>query len=251
MTWIIGSSTMFGYGVVMADVCVTCGDTGITMDVLQKAFPMGPFMVAGLAGEVGVGLTLLRSMQLFLRRLQREPDECYDPEWVAENWSKEAKQIYSDISNDMTVGDVHIITVGLKVKEKVLGGAIPCVTIYKSPEFFPETVTGGNRSLSIGSGSHVDIYRNSLERMLKDKDLVYMNGEIGSIGGFGRLVWQMIQRDIENNPVEGISDQLQLFLIRLGRIEEWRSPNMPELATNWPELLNKIDKRMNTQALTT
>jgi hypothetical protein len=151
----------------------------------------------------------------------------------------------------MAVGDVHIITVGLKVEEKVLGGAIHCVAIYESPEFSPETVAGGNRSLSIGSGAHVDIYRNSLEHMLKDIDLVYMKGEIGSIGGFGRLVWQMIQRDIRNNPVEGISDKMQLFLIRLDRIEEWRSPNMPDLATNWPELLNKIDKRMNARALTT
>jgi hypothetical protein len=251
MTWVIGSSTMFGYGVVMSDICVTCGDTGITMDVLQKAFPMGPFMVAGLAGEVGVGLTLLRSMQLFLRRLKPEPDDCYDPVWVAENWSKEARQIYSDISHDMHVGDVHIITVGLQVNERVLGRAIPCVTIYKSPEFSPETVVGGNRSLSIGSGAHVDIYRNNLEHMLEDRSLVYMNGEIGSIGGFGRLVWQMIQRDIKNNPVEGISDRMQLFLVRLGQIEEWRPPNMPELATNWPELLSKIDKRMNTRALTT
>jgi hypothetical protein len=77
-----------------------------------------------------------------------------------------------------------------------------------------------------------------------------MKGEIGSIGGFGRLVWQMIQRDIENNPIESVSPQMQLFLIRLGRIEQWRSPHMPELATNWPELLEMIDKRMNTQALT-
>ena len=28
-----------------------------------------------------------------------------------------------------------------------------------------------------------------------------------------------------------------------------RPPNMPDLATNWPELLEKIDKKMNANAL--
>ena len=247
---VIGSSTMFGYGVVMSDVRVTCGDTGITMDVLQKAFPVGKFIVAGLAGDVGIGLTLLRSMQLFLRRMKPAEDECFDPEWVADNWSKEAKQIYSDISHDMQVGDTHIITVGLKVDNKVLGGARPCVTVYKSPHFAPETVIGGNHCLSIGSGGSVDKYRESLEHMLADENLVYMKGEIGSIGGFGRLVWQRLQRDVENNPIESVSPNMQLFLISLRQIEEWRTPNMPDLAGNWPELLKKIDKRMNSKALT-
>lgn len=253
MTWVIGSSTMFGYGIVMSDIRVTCGDTGITMDVLQKAYPVGDFIVAGLAGDVGTGLTLLRSMQLFLRRMKPEADECFDPEWVAENWSKEAKQIYSDISRDEQVQDTHIITVGLKVDTKVMGGARPCVTVYKSPHFEPETIIGGNHSLSIGSGASVDKYRECLEYMLTDEDLVYMKGEIGSIGGFGRLVWQMLQKDVQDSPVESVSPNFQLFLIRLGQIEEWRTPNMPDLATNWPELIEKIeksDKRMNSKALT-
>lgn len=249
MTWVIGSSTMFGYGVVMSDIRVTCEDTRITVDVLQKAFPVGRFIVAGLAGDVGIGLTLLRSLQLFLRSMKPTEDECFDPEWVADEWSKEAKRIYSDIRCDSYVRDSHIITVGLKVDSKVLGGARPCISIYKSPHFIPETVVGGNHSLSIGEGACVDNYRESLEHMLADKDLVYMKGEIGSIGGFGRLVWQMLQGDVKNHPIESVSPKFQLFLIRLGRIEEWRPPNMPELAGNWPELLEKIDKRMNSNAL--
>lgn len=250
MTWVIGSSTKFGYGIVMSDVCVTCGDTGLTMDILQKAFPVGRFMVAGLAGDVGVGLTLLRSMKLFLRSMKPYTDECFDPEWVAQNWSVEAKQIYKDIiQDDGQAGAVHIITVGLKVESNVLGGAAPVVTVFKSPFFTPETVIGGNQSLSIGSGASVDVYRNSLENMLADEDLVYMKSEIGSIGGFGRLIWKMLQRDMDDSPVKGVSPNMQLFVIRLGRIEEWRSPKLPELAGNWPELLKKIDQRMNSRAL--
>lgn len=249
MTWVIGSSTMFGYGVVMSDIRVTCSHTGLTMDILQKAFPVGKFIVAGLAGDVGIGFTLLRSLQLFLRSTKPGEDECFDPEWVAHEWSNKARQIYSDVRCDMYVGESHILTVGLKVDSSVLGGAIPCVTIYKSPDFIPETVIGGNRSLSIGSGAYVDNYRERLEHMLADKDLVYMKGEIGSIGGFGRLVWQMLQRDVNSNPIDSVSRKFQLFLIRLGRIEEWRPRNMPELAGNWPELLEKIDKRMNSNAL--
>lgn len=250
MTWVIGASTIFGYGIVISDIRVTCQLTGKTMDVLQKAYPMGKWMVAGLAGDVSIGLTLLRSLQLFFDEMNPAPDECCEPEWVATEWSKEAKRIYADVAHDNDIGECHILTVGLQpTSTDTLGGAKPCVSVYRCPDFVPGTVVAGNRVQSIGSGADVSRYRDSLEHMLAGKDLVYMRGEQGSIGGFGRVIWHMLQRDVTLHPVEGVSPHFHLFLISLGGIEEWRSPQMPDVAHNWPELLEKINNQMGSDAL--
>ena len=121
--------------------------------------------------------------------------------------------------------------------------------MYRSPDFLPETVVAGNQVQSIGSGADVSRYRELLEHMISDQDLVYMRGEQGSIGGFGRVIWNMLRREVTLHPVEGVSPHFHLFLIRLGRIEEWHSPEMPDIAHNWPELLEKINNEMDSNAL--
>ncbi len=167
MTWVIGASTMFGYGLVLSDVCVTCRATGKRWDALQKAFPLGKFIVGGLAGDVGIGLTMLRSLQGFLSDEPVPRDECCEPEYVSETWSKEAKRIYGEIVAHGGAGEVEILTVGVSPRPETLGGAVPVVSVFRSPEFAPEMVVGGNRALSIGSGAVADNYRNALERLFQ------------------------------------------------------------------------------------
>jgi hypothetical protein len=43
MTWVIGASSVFGYGAMMSDVRVRFSD-GRKRDLLQKAYPVGPYM---------------------------------------------------------------------------------------------------------------------------------------------------------------------------------------------------------------
>jgi hypothetical protein len=54
MTWVIGASSIFDYGAMMSDVRVTFSN-GRTLDLLQKAYPVGPYIVAGFAGSVRIG----------------------------------------------------------------------------------------------------------------------------------------------------------------------------------------------------
>lgn len=250
MTWVIGASTIFGYGLVLSDICVTDQTTGKSKDVLQKAYPIGKWIVAGLAGDVRIGLTLLRSLQLYYDEMNPGPDECCQPEWVATEWSKRARRIYTDVANDHDVGECHILTVGLQPTcEGTLGNAKVHVSVYRSPEFIPESIAGGNAVRSIGSGLHIERYRNAIEHLLTDPDLVYMKAEIGSPGGFGHIIGSMLQREVSLHPEKGISSHFQLFKIRLGSIERWDSPKMPEVARGWPELLEKIEGNMNSNAL--
>lgn len=250
MSWIIGGSTIFGYGVILSDICVTCNRTGRRWDVLQKAFPLGKFIVGGLAGDIGIGLSMLRSLQMFLSDDPPPHGECWEPEYVSDVWSKEAKRMYGEIAANGGTGAVHILTVGVSPRAEGLSGAVPVVSVFRSPDFVPEIVVGGNKALSIGSGAGVERYRQALERLFQVEDLVYLQAEVGSPGGFGRVVGNMINREALLNPVDGISHCFHLFQVRLGRIETWTPNGMPDVAKNWPQLLKKIEGDVDAMALT-
>lgn len=87
MTWVVGVSTIFGYGALYSDIQVTYSGGGST-DVLQKAYPLSNFIAAGFAGSVRIGFMLLQSLSDFLRI----PDDAlsklaWDPVWVVHNWA--------------------------------------------------------------------------------------------------------------------------------------------------------------------
>jgi hypothetical protein len=65
MTWVIGASSIFDYGAMMSDVRVTFRD-GSERDLVQKAYPVGPYIVAGYAGSVRIGFQMLDSLTKFL-----------------------------------------------------------------------------------------------------------------------------------------------------------------------------------------
>jgi hypothetical protein len=65
MTWVIGASSIFDYGAMMSDVRVTFRD-GRERDLVQKAYPVGPYIVAGFAGSVRIGFQMLESLAKFL-----------------------------------------------------------------------------------------------------------------------------------------------------------------------------------------
>src|SRR5207245_11122652 len=121
-------------------------------------------------------------------------DECLEPEYVSETWSPEARRMYNEIAANETTGPVHILTVGVSPRPEVLGGAVPVITVFRSPDFAPEMVIGGNRVLSIGSGAQVEKYRAALQDLFQVEDLVYLQGEVGSPGGFGNVVASMTSR---------------------------------------------------------
>ena len=86
MTWVVGATSMFGYGALYSDVQVTFPD-GTTKDLIQKAYPITNFIAAGFSGSVRVGFSLLQS----LAECTLLPDEAlgtqaWEPVWVARRW---------------------------------------------------------------------------------------------------------------------------------------------------------------------
>jgi hypothetical protein len=250
MTWVIGGSTIFGYGVVLSDIRVTCEETGRHWDILQKAHPLGKFIAGGFSGDVGIGISMLRSLQLFLNHDPPARDEYWEPGYVAEKWSKEAQRIYGEIVANGGEGPVDILTVGVSRRDETLGGAVPVVSVLRSPDFVPDTVVGGNQVRSIGSGSDVERYRQALEHLFRTDDVTYLQSEIGSPGGFARLAGNIIMHEATQNPVEGVSRYFHLFIVRLGQIEMMTPNGMPAVARNMPELLERIGAGVDAKALT-
>jgi hypothetical protein len=223
------------------------------MDVLQKAFPVGKYIVAGLSGNVRAGLTLLSDLSRFLNSVQVPEDECWDPEWVAEHWPEQARQVYHGLVSQKNVGETSIIMVGLKSEgtpdRPVLGGAAGHISVMRSPDFYPESQKGGRKAMSIGCGSKVKLYTDSLEHLMLDPDLNYMKAEIGSIGGYGRLIGDVLKTVAERNPTDGISNHFHLFIVRMGEIRQWSSHGMPKVAQTWPELVKMIGDKADSNAL--
>jgi hypothetical protein len=248
MTWIVGANSFMGYGTVVSDTCVTF-ENGFTANLVQKSYPVGRFVVAGFAGGVKNGFILLEDLVRYLE----EPDlnRAWDPEWVAETWSGRAMRIYENNPEYMKDIETHILITGAHPTENAgfQGCAKIIGVVLKSPDFHPEFHFGGLDIYSIGSGGHVERYRELLAEIRKDFGQLFQM-EIGNTGGYGRALDMLINQAIEDNPVQGISSYLHHFIVGRNHISggatgrtDYRPDGStivhprPPVATNWPELV--------------
>lgn len=253
MTWIVGASTLFGYGAVISDVQVSDSASGLRMDALQKAHPVGKYIVAGFAGDVRPGLVLLGSLSSFLNSPPPPDDECWDPQWVVDNWPDEARKVYQQIGEEARFEGTDILMMGLKStgnrEKRVMGDAIGHLSVFRSPDFLPESEQGGRKAKSIGCGANVEKYTTMLEALMCDDDLTYMQSEVYNPGGYGRRIAENLRWIVQQNPEDGISEHFQLFIVRMGEIRLFNSTGMPMLAQNWTELVPMLEEYMNPQSL--
>lgn len=253
MTWVVGASTLFGYGAIISDIQVSNESLGFKMDVLQKAYPLGKYIVAGFAGGVVPGLALLENLKNFLSSVDIAEGECWDPQWIADNWPYEARRVYQHLENNSPVPETHILMLGMKAagtpEKRVMGGAIGHLTVFRSPDFLPESKTGGRKTVSIGCGANVGKYTSVLEALMRDDDGNYMKAELFNPGGYGRQIAETITWMTKKNPVFGISRYFQLFIVRMGEIKQWNPRGMPEIAQNLDELKNMLNGQMAVESL--
>jgi hypothetical protein len=97
---------------------------GRTLDLLQKAYPVGPYIVAGFAGSVRIGFQMLASLAKFLIVAPNAPRPgAWEPEWVAEHWKPIAFQIFATADTPEQAQRCEILLVGIsnKIDPEALG----------------------------------------------------------------------------------------------------------------------------------
>jgi len=90
MTWVIGTPTMFGYGIGISDVRVTLAD-GSERDCLQKIYPVGRFLAMGFAGSVRIGFAMIDAISGYLKT--DDDTGMWDPTAVANWWPTDASVV--------------------------------------------------------------------------------------------------------------------------------------------------------------
>ncbi len=242
-----------GYGAVLSDTCVTFLD-GSTADLVQKAYPVGRFIVGGFAGGIRNGFILLGDLQRHLY----EPDmtRAWNPEIIAEDWSRNAMMIYENHSDYQKDMETHILLTGAHPTEDagIPGFAKIIGVIMKSPDFHPEFYFGNMDMYSIGSGNYVDEYLKLLAEIRKDWPKL-IQAEVGkNPGGYARMLDSLVNQAIFENPVPGISSYINHLIVGRNSLNGGASKRTdhppgkepfvhprPPVATSWPEFVRMVN----------
>lgn len=253
MTWVVGASTFWGYGILVSDVQVTFSD-GTTADMLQKSYPISNFIVAGFSGSVRIGFMLLESLAQFTQLTQEQlKSQAWDPIWVSNNWWQIAKKVYDSAPvSEKRLGS-SILMLGAAPKPHNGIGSKTIITRFASPDFNPGIMTKNIKLCSIGSGSRVTEYK-SIKTLFRLKSSAH-GTEVSNPGGWGRAIAFSISRELNDHPRSGISRHLNIFHIRTGSIQEYNNnetihfPNgeqleilMPSIAQGYQDFLTKSKK---------
>ena len=143
MTWVIGATSIFDYGAMMSDVRVTLSD-GRERDLVQKAFAVGQYIVAGFVGSVKIGFQMLESLAEFLIVPPDAPQPgAWEPEWVSEHWKPIASNIFASAEPAEQALRCQILLVGVSHKIDPEAAANPravqmpraCIIRFSSPDF--------------------------------------------------------------------------------------------------------------------
>ena len=250
MTWAIGACNALGaYGVVISDIRVTFG-TGKTADMLRKAYPVGQYLVCAFAGSAYIGFHLRDSIRDFLK-LPTGADEsaCWMPDWVAENWSPIARDIFGRMPDEQKELGSQFLLVGPHPTEDVIPNrAVPYVCKFDWPSFEPQITRGGNSAISIGVGAEIPKCIQAVQEAI-DPANGLLQAEVGVAGGWGRLFAHCMDLTLEKHPVPGISPHLHYHIVARGSIavgnsdkrihagDEIREIRMPRVADNFDDLV--------------
>jgi hypothetical protein len=219
MTWVIGTSSMFGYGVVISDVQVRL-QSGETRDMLLKAYPVANGIVGGFAGSVRIGFSLMENLREFLQIPEAfASSHAWDPIWVAKNWQKSAERVFQMHSPiEQTLG-ARVLLVGISPTEHRGNPAWRNVYMvrFASPEFKPGIMNRPFAACSIGSGAGVTEYKRALKQLTRMQS-GFQKAEIGRDFGWADALCFQLSRVATDRPKEGVSRHFNVIAFRHGEM---------------------------------
>src|SRR5262245_27531376 len=106
MTWIVGTPTAFGSAIAISDIRASWED-GRALDCVQKIYPVGADLAAGFSGGVQLGFKFIEDLRDCLRL--EDPKSAWKPRAVALKWSRRAKWLFRQASNDVKRSGAHLM----------------------------------------------------------------------------------------------------------------------------------------------
>ena len=171
MTWVIGSTSPFGYSALVSDIQVRLAD-GSHLDVLQKVYLVGPTIGLGFAGSIKIAFDLINDL---MPRLALTPEQAsssaWDPVKVARWWMPEATRIFREAPPAEAKLGCHILLVGTSPTVDLGTGpfaARPYVIRLVAPDFHPRIIRPGFHAWHIGTGSRVDVYKRHIRDRFRE-----------------------------------------------------------------------------------
>ncbi|MGH9758393.1 MAG: hypothetical protein ACRD4M_11710, partial [Candidatus Acidiferrales bacterium] len=218
MTWIVGTTTMFGYGLGISDIRVTLRD-GSEHDCLQKIYKVGNFIAAGFAGSVAIGFAMVDRLTELLA--SDDMTRAWDPAAVAEWWPQDARAVFDGFPQEEREFQSHLILIGAHPNEHNGNPAWPKTYVYKccSPSFEP-VMAAPSEIVAIGCGTQFEPCRAAIRSLSNDHDarLNLMRGEINCIGGMGSLLGFTLTKMLQETQPSGISSHLHACWVFRGRV---------------------------------
>jgi len=260
MTWVVGASSLFGYGALVSDIQVTFGESRGEQprreNLLRKIYDLGGPMGCGFSGSVKVGFGLVDSLRTLLRERPQLLTRCgWDPLLVAQEWAPIAKSIFFAPSNtaERKHGSAFLI-VGLSPHLQSGGPGFPKVHVirFASPDFIPRNTTAAMAIRHIGSGARVKAYKDAVRPLLDPRTGYAVPLEMHGVGMWADSIGRAMSRAINELYYPGIGQHMHIFgYSRSGNVhsnndEEFimpvaRSFKMPPVATSYEELMTMAD----------
>ena len=252
MTWILGASSILGHGLMVSDVRISFAD-GTEKDLLRKTYQIGPYLLAGFAGSVNIGMRLIGSLQNMIASAKAPDNTIWRPDFVAENWAPIARQVFNASAIKEREAGSQVLMVGISPNEDL---GVPefkrvYVTRFNWPDFIPEHLPKGMSVCHIGSGADVSHYREGIEGYCKLGDPNMVKAMLGGIAPWAMVVSATMGRLAADHPLPGIGSHVFVDAVAYG--EFWAGTNdrtevhpngrrvefaMPKVATNYPDFVD-------------
>ena len=261
MTWVIGSSTLFGYSFLISDIYVKWNED-TSKDCLLKIYPVGRYLAAGFSGSVKLGFEIINDLKKFLYIPPQKPEGAWVPEIVTLKWWRRARKIFDNAPNELKELGCSIIVAGVH-PTKNAGDApwpINMSAVFKSPNFEPE-YGKPNELLSIGCGSSYERFKKKLKELSDVFKNPLIKLECNSPGGYANAILINTTDLIEKNPLKGISKYLHMSIVKKGEIAFYNNNHqkftkdgkkidfkIPDFVRSWDELC-KISKELKVSAI--
>lgn len=253
MTWVVGATSVFGYGALYSDIQVTFAD-GITRNMIQKAYPITNFIAAGFAGSVNVGFRLLQS----LVECTRLPDEvletqAWDPVWVAVRWAPIARSVFDTAPDKEKALGAKVLLLGASPNQNAGLGARMFLVRFASPDFKPGIMGRFIMWCSIGSGAGIAEYKRWIRPHIRFASGIH-RAETMNPNGWAQELAFSLTRSLSDRPQAGISRNLHAIVVRRGQVSTWTNDErihhpdgfveeirMPSVAQGYEQFLQLAD----------